>query len=381
MKKGLLATTMLVSVAAMGVANETRAAEVKPLGALDINIGGFARWYSFFGSLDNKYGGERHAGTYDFRDDTEVYVYVRGKDEATGLEYGANIELEGDTNTTSNADEAFVFIRGKFGEFRLGDQNGPVEQMITGVSPLGAFSGSLDGVGPIDAGAVVYGSYSDDATKIVYYSPVMSGFQLGVGLTPSTDSNGSNIKTTRGDANVEDLVESGITYNGDLGGVGVLAAVTGAIGKFADSDGESRDLQQIYGGLDLTFGPLTLGGGYGITKGARPVSAAAGDDLSDNYIGNFVYSPGSKQQFFNVGAAYAVGPATMSLAYGQTVSSHVGGGTPYGSDPALKELIYSLAFAVAPGLTLGTEVAAFSNSDNTDDNQGILGLAGVRLAF
>jgi len=122
LKKILLGTTALLTAA--GLAGAASAAEIKPLGALDINLGGFARQYLFLGDLKDKTG--RNTGSYDLRTDTEVYVYVRGKDEATGLEYGANIELEADTNSTSDADEAFTFIRGQFGEFRFGDDDGAV---------------------------------------------------------------------------------------------------------------------------------------------------------------------------------------------------------------------------------------------------------------
>ena len=76
-----------------------------------------------------------------------------------------------------------------------------------------------------------------------------------------------------------------------------------------------------------------------------------------------------------------MGPATISLTYGQTVSSHVPGGTPDSKDPVPKELVASLAISLAPGLVVGGEVAAFENGDSTANNDGVLGLAGVRLAF
>ncbi|SNB75868.1 porin [Arboricoccus pini] len=395
LKKVLLRTSTLAFAGAAAYggafldAPAARAAEVKPLGALDINIGGFSRWYSFFGNLKDKSGGDQHAGTYDFRTDNEIYVYVRGKDEATGLEYGGNVELESDTNTTSNSDEAFVFVRGKFGEFRFGDQNGVNEQMITGAVPLATLSGGIDGVGPIDAGALAYGFTTDDATKVVYYSPVMGGFQLGLSLTPSTDSGGQNIKVTNGGTtDVSDVIEPGISYTNQWGDFGILGAVTGAVGRFsnsADLDGQhrSRDLEHVYGGLDLTYANFKFGGGVGHTKGARPFSTAAGDDGSDNYpyIGAYIPDPGSKQTFYNLGAAATFGPATISVNYGQTVSSHVSEGTPDGSDPEPKYVNVGLEVGVAPGLSVGGEVIYFNNSDNTDNNDGVVGLAGVKLAF
>lgn len=391
-KKKLWGTTTLAGAlfltGGVATASLASAAEVKPLGALDINIGGQLRWYSVFGNLKDKSGGNGgdNPGTYDFETDNEVYIYVRGRDEATGLEYGGNVELEADTNNTSDADEAWVFVKGKFGEFRFGDENGIDEQFITGAQPISTFAGGLDGIqGADDAGALAFGFTSGDSTKVAYYSPVLAGFQLGVSLTPSTNSSGNNIKTTNGDSSdVSDLVEPGLTYTNKFGELGVLASVTGAIGRFSTDNGESRDLNHVHAGLNLSFRNFSLGGSYGASKGVRPFSTAAGDEGDINgggYIGNFIVDPGSKQQFYNVGGAAEFGPATVSIVYGQTLASHVAGGTPDGKDPEPKYVIGSLELGVAPGLTVGGEVGYFNNSDNTANNDGVIGLAGVKLAF
>lgn len=371
----LLASTALTGAGL--IAGTAGAAEVRPLGALDIDIGGFARWYAFAGDLKEKT--QTQSGSYDFRTDTEVFIYVRGEDEATGLSYGANIELEADTNTTADADEAFVFIGGNFGEFRLGDDDGISEQSKVGASTFAAFAGGLDSVGPFDYPALVYGLYSDDATKIIYYSPVMSGFQLGVSFTPHLDSNGTDIGVTD-DGGIDDFLEGGISYTGEFGDFGALAAVTGGIGHFnSDTGGESDDAQQLYGGLNLTFGAFKVGGGYGWQKGARPVSSAIATD--DSYIGDSVFEPGARQTWYNVGAGATFGATNLSVNWGQVLTSSVGGGSPGSKDPEPMAAVGSVDVAVAPGLVVGGELAWFENNDGGDNNDGVLGLAGVRLAF
>ncbi|SNB51912.1 porin [Arboricoccus pini] len=386
MKSALLRHSAIVCAAIVASTATVKAAEVKPLGALDIGVGGYSNWYSIFGNIGNKAGGGKN-GTYDFFTDNEIYIYPTYKDANTGLEYGAVVQLESDTNTNNNADETYVFVKGKFGEVRVGDGNGVVEQMVTGAQPLNSFTGGLDGIGSADdQGVLAFGTNTSDATKLVYYSPSFSGFQLGVSLTPSTNSGGQDIKTTNDEGDVQDVVEGGLAYTNQFGALGIKTSVTGAVGRFSSDDGRSRDYNQIAGGIDLSLYGVTFGGAIGHTKGARPFSTAAGDDgdLNDGgYIGTFVFEPGAKQTFYNLGATTDVGPVNLSLVYGQVISSSVGdpNGTPNGRDPEPLAVYGAASVPVAPGLTVGTEVGYFNNRDNTSDNGGVFGIGGVQLAF
>ena len=56
--------------------------------------------------------GPNFSDELDFSNDTEVHVTLRATSEQTGLEYGASVEFETDTNRTDNTDETFVFVRG-----------------------------------------------------------------------------------------------------------------------------------------------------------------------------------------------------------------------------------------------------------------------------
>ena len=113
-------------------AGDGAAAEVLPGGALNITLSGFARFRVTGGQLDNQYnqgkGSPRGALTtgVDFSNDYEFHVLVSGKHDATGLEYGAHMEFEGDTDSTFNTDEEWLWLRGGFGEFRFGDEDGVV---------------------------------------------------------------------------------------------------------------------------------------------------------------------------------------------------------------------------------------------------------------
>src|SRR6476660_9667123 len=112
LKKLILGTASLIGVGLLG----TSAAEVKPGGALDLTITGFARFEAGGGEQNDLNLDNTFARGLDFRNDTEVHVLAHGRSEQTGLEYGATIEFLADTNQTDNTDETWVFLKGGWGE-------------------------------------------------------------------------------------------------------------------------------------------------------------------------------------------------------------------------------------------------------------------------
>ena len=141
----LLGSTAVVSTTMLLLSGAPDAAEVKPGGALNLSIEGFARFEVGGGeqndlNLDNSF-----ARGLDFRNDTEVHVLARGKSEQTGLEYGATVEFEADTNQTDNTDETWMFMRGGWGELRMGDEDGAVDNSIVGGQTIAAGTGGIDG--------------------------------------------------------------------------------------------------------------------------------------------------------------------------------------------------------------------------------------------
>ena len=126
----------------------------------------------------------------DFRNDSEVHVLARAKSEETGLEYGATVEFEADTNQTLNTDETWVFLRGGWGELRMGDEDGVVDNSIIGGQTIAAGTGGIDGSSFVIAGIAgegVFPTETDDSTKIRYYTPSFGGFSLGISFTPTVE--------------------------------------------------------------------------------------------------------------------------------------------------------------------------------------------------
>ena len=200
------------------------------MGALNLEITGFARFEAFGGEQDDRALDSSLSRGLDFRNDTEVHVIARGKSEETGLEYGATIEFEADTNTTTNTDETWIFLRGGWGEFRLGDEDGVVDNSVVGGQTIAAGTGGIDGSDAvITAAPVVFLANSNDATKVRYYTPSFGGFSLGVSYTPTQEDFNSGAQqrpvlrqqgrrvwpwTARTSSRAP------LVYDGDLGGVG-----------------------------------------------------------------------------------------------------------------------------------------------------------------
>src|SRR5829696_4682533 len=200
--------------------------------ALDLTITGFLRTEAGGGKQDDLNLDPSFARGLDFRNDTEVHLLARGKSEQTGLEYGGTVEFEADTNETLNADETWVFLRGGWGEVRMGDLDGAVDNSIIGGQTIAAGTGGIDGSSFVVAGIAgegVFPTETDDSTKIRYYTPSFGGFSLGVSYTPTVEdvgsgaNNGQFIARKSGALAMEaqNVVEGALVYDGDFGGVGL----------------------------------------------------------------------------------------------------------------------------------------------------------------
>ena len=343
----LSAASALVALStflAGGPAAAQQAPKLSPGGKLDITVTGFSRFLWAVGDVKEKLGGQQSSS--DFRNDTEVHIVARGKDESTGLEYGATVEFEADTNRTDNTDETWIFVRGTFGEFRFGDEDGVVDNSAVGGFTVAAGTGGIDGT-VVDTGLVVGPTNSDDATKIVYYTPTLGGFQLGVSYTPNANSNGDNIALTNVDG-FKDWVEAGLTWTGEFGGVGLLAGVVAGYAQTNFDNGDDDDLRTIFAGLQIGAFGISLAGGIGTEEVA-----------------------GIDRDWYNLGIKGEIGPVALSATWGQA-------GLDPGPDPT--NLVLGAEFAIVPGVSLSGEVAFFDENRGADDD-GVVGVVRLGVDF
>ncbi len=351
--KLLLGTTAIVGAGLLQVATPdlAAAAEVKPGGALDVSISGFARFRAHGGDVDDARLNSALSKDLDFSNDTEVHVILRGKHDASGIEYGGTVEFEADTNRTDNTDESWIFLRGGFGEFRFGDEDGPVDNSAIGAYTIAAGTGGLDGsIVDVFAANVIKPTNSSDATKIRYYTPSFGGFQVGVSYTPQqfTVGSGANNGDLLAPTNVEaqNFVEGAVVYDGEFGGFGIQASVVGGIAEVADESDDSGlggdDFYTVMAGVATEVFGFKVAGSYGTEE-----------------------TGGLERDWFTAGVGYGIGPINTSVTYGQVIDSegYIGGD--------VSNLVVSADLAVMPGVVLAGDVGFFDNDLDGDTEDAL----------
>ncbi|MDR1391086.1 MAG: porin [Holosporales bacterium] len=137
-----------------------------------------------------------------------------------GIEYSATVDLEVMKGATG-VDKMYLSFLGRFGIIQVGNVKGPDGKSIySGQQLIGGTTG-VDGTVPHDmdyaAGVIspiCMVGYSSKATKIVYYSPIIHGFQFGIGITPDTKHHGHNDKS-RGTGSSSNGNDDGVFIKGD----------------------------------------------------------------------------------------------------------------------------------------------------------------------
>jgi outer membrane protein OmpU len=369
-----LAAGLLTTV---GAAAPASTAEVLPGGTPDLTITGFLRFRAHGGQLDDARQDNRFARGLDFSNDTEMHVLTRARDAETGLEYGATIEFAADTDEILNTKETWIFLRGGWGEVRIGDQEGVAENSSVGAQEIAAGTGGIDGdvIDEVAVG-VVFLTNTDTATKIRYYTPMFAGFSVGVSYTPtqeevdSSDLNGRFLARKDGlfAMQADDVLEGGLIYEGELADdVDLLASVVGLYGSltstgaadFADDKDDFSD--RAWWGWQVG----TTLDAYGFRFGGS---------FADEKVGEF------EKTFYTLGIGWGDEDTfNTSVTYGQVIAST---GTPFDKP---FNLVFSGDYTLMPGLLLGGDVGVFDN-DGTDPDypggdKGWQAVIALELAF
>jgi predicted porin len=354
-RKLLLGSTALV--AAMLAGDVAYAAAVVPGGALDLTLTGRVRAKMFGGDLDNARLDNTVSTSLDFASDARFDIIARAKHDGTGIEYGGVIRIIADTNADSNGDETYVFMRGGFGEFRFGDDDGVADDDKIGGFSVAAGTGGIDGsiVDTIALNVVGPANTGDD-TKAVYRSPSFGGLSVNISYAPNND-NGDAIAPK--DADPSDFIEGSVLYKGSFGGVDIAGSVVGGICDSSNS-ATSDTCRTVFGGATIGLWGFKLGAGYG----------------SENLLGD-------QRDWFNAGVGAALGPVNLSVTYGQITDTNIAVNGNTVDEPA--NLVVSADVGLMPGLVLQGDVGLFDNDvqtgPNEDDDDGYQAVARLALEF
>lgn len=243
MKKIVLATTALVSVALTGPVLAQESMVMAPQGA-DASIGGFYEFrqtdysnaISHRDDKTNPAMPKTKAPTDGSDSDTEIFISFSRVSES-GLEFGVDWQIEAGTGTDNNTDEASLYIAGEFGRVVFGENDHAHDSFQTW-APTHAGS-----IGQDDASNFVgwagNANYSDTA-KIAYFSPNLGGFNFGV----SWQDNGDDAEVSLGGAythQVSDTID-----------------LTLAAGSYDNGASGTDEKSSLSFGATLALGDLTL---------------------------------------------------------------------------------------------------------------------------
>lgn len=416
---GMLATTASAQMPSAPEITAPRAMGTASQG-VNIRLGGY---FGFIGFLVNDSADEqalpsggRTLGrrSQDFYYETELHVLVDGK-AANGMTYGMEIQFQTDgmqagatgANNTSqlggghgvNLDEAYIYISGRPGTIRLGDEDSAASLMqvrspgITGLDRDSFWDEPLVGGSPSRFTGINDGS---DATKISYLTPQMFGFDFGISYAPNGGEGESpaiaGIATGQRDrTGLQDEISAAARWRGTLGGVGLAigAGLQNAGAPQRTNGGAAVNAPQVTAytvGASATAMGFTLGGEYtwgqyqGVSVGRT--AKGVGQDDSDHWT---------------IGLAYRIPAGMMGLGgvqvlgfYGEAEQDLYS--TPTTSLPKFKQTAWGLgaAYPLAPGLIAYANYTRLEEENTNalggnqvfgDDREADIIGVGVRLAF
>jgi predicted porin len=355
---------------------------------IKLSVGGFFReayMVVFDDDGEGELGNERN--TDGFFNDAEIHF--KGSTVLdNGLEVGARVELEGETNS-DQIDEAWVYFSGGFGEVRVGSQDDALEgQCIVppgGTTNFSAFSpnqwgANVDGFTALSSNAICVGvDDRSDAQKLVYVTPSFGGFQLALSYTPNggderhIDVGGPHIgMPINQDEESRHNMAVYATYSYEGDGWGLTAGGGGSFeGHVEKSSGPDRDEQQFYqGDVNLTFGNFAIGGVFA-------------------YYNNLVdFDVGDKTDAWVAGGgvAYTMDSWTFGGQYSHQLQTtdFVGGGD---ADATLDRAVLTANYALGPGIDIDGELGYTwidsdpEADDDVDDYSGFEIGIGTAITF
>ncbi len=366
MKRALLGTTALVAASVTG-AGEAQA-------GFDVTVNG--NYSVGAGVVDQDTNGQQNSA---INEDFEVFFQIVQTLD-NGMTVGGRVELEG-FSSGDQIDERWIYFRGGFGEIRVGDEDDARKLMsYTAPNPtnflFGVNSPSFT-FQSLASGQVVSTNsttpFDGDSSKIIYFTPSFSGFQLAVSYAPDATQDRTGFGTGGTQDTVSNLGSIGASWSGEFGGVTIGAgggysfasAETNGPGPFGNPINDDSPSTWA-AGVNVGFGGFTIGG-----------SIAVGDELdSTGYNGYSV----TEATVFDVGVTYAFEAVTLGIAWSHGVYQQ----TSDGEDDDLDFVNLGAGYQLGEGILLAAFVGWFDYEDGgptSNDNTGWQTGIGAGLDF
>ena len=332
MRKVLLTTTALVALGGVSAASA-------------LEISGYQRFiYSTWDDTASSEG----SGTND--SDLAQYLRFQFNHDVTtdsGLNIGMYSRFNNVNDGEDNSSYEHIGISGDFGTLSIGNYDTPGGNMYSSLLYDGKFVDDIDQTFTSVSGNAASALMDEASTYGVSYTlPSMAGFTLQV-------AQGDSGTTTQADAQ-----EIGLSYSGDMGGVGITVHVVSA--KSDDTTGsanDENDNQEM--GVVLTSGAFKF---RGTTANNETIGT---DGVADADVESNEYS-----LEYNVDAGWDV--AMISLSSKDKMDTT--------NNPKVDQTIFATRYTIAPGVLAYASYADFDYEGATN-NSGSQTNLGLRVNF
>ena len=326
---------------------------------IKLEVGGFFREAYMVVFDDDSEGepGNEH-NTDGFFNDAEVH-FTGSTTLDNGLEVGARIELEGE-NDDDQIDEAWIYFSGGFGEVRLGSLDDALGDLCVfapgGTANFSAFSPNQWGANTLTTNSICFGvDDKGDSQKVVYFSPIFGGFQLGISYVPSSDKE-DHVDKVGPHTGMPTNVDGASRHNVSVYGVYTYEAEDwniqlGAGGSWEGNvektdGGPNREESEFYQtGILVGIGNFSVGASFNYFNDDDLFvpTLENGDVVADRWV-------------LGVGAAYTMEEWTFGIGYSINDADidNEGGDD---SDFRLQRTALTVNYNLGPGIDLDGEIA------------------------
>jgi predicted porin len=372
MKKQLIGTTALVGVgalAASGAAQDVNAAD-----PLSLSIGGYYQTSLEVRDEDDS-GVEPGANRQEFNiyDDGEIqFTASTTLDNGIGVKVRVEYEAKNQGAGSTVQDERWIEFSGGFGQLKIGsDDNAsnamhyqaPVASGNMGVNTP-TFAVALPGGNAVTSYPTTYVNTGGDAEKIIWFSPRIAGFQLGLSYAPDNNSNqaGSipNFDNTAGAQ--EDVFSVGLNFVETFSDIDVAVSAGYLQGSTEanNATGNADDQEDFSAGLNVGFAGFTVGASVRLTN-----SGLNNGDAT----------------YWDAGVTYSTGPLTVGFTYLQGVAEDPNSG----GDDETNQAAITANYNIGPGVDLWGGVKYFDYEDDlgadANENEGVIVAIGSSISF
>lgn len=407
--------------------------------APSLKIGGNTIMNVYIADQKIKNNGKKSAPHFA-NDISDLYFLISGQ-TTSGIEYKYKINFQAYSNAHPVVNQNYIEFNTKLGTVQFGNVVGPEDSMIQDAgaitSGIGAFDGAfykvfnLSALSPRGNDNIGDSGY---ATKIVYYSPELMNFRLGIAYTPSSahlgehhqDHNSVNknghvpgqrtfFPKTSNPKGINAIgLDSwifGLSFNKTVGNFGInlngayimdrsyLVSTNSTVHKLRLHNTNAYQLGLVLGyRLDNGY-LIQVAGGYLNNNKSRlmkqPLGASASNyGFAANGDGNL--SKGNSGQAWNVGSAITMGAYKVSVAYQETwrktdatnearnqVASIAGEVVPVAGLKFYTEVDYIRSRSNLPAVALAQKNMGAGNLKDVPNrrNQGVVIAVGSKISF